>query len=518
MTKPIQTSTYVFRDLIEGGFLYVDKTEYIYELVRYGKGIYFLSRPRRFGKSLMVSTLEELFKGNRDLFHGLWIDQSDYQWQAHPVIRLDFSRNTVRTASALEQAIDFQLGKIAQGYGLTLQGFDYQSRFQDLIEQLAAGGKRVVILIDEYDKPLIDNLDRLEDAKQIRDTLKAFYTIIKAMDAYLRFVFITGISKFSRVGVFSALNHLSDLTMHPRFATAVGLTEAEIRENFQEYITAFAEKEGSTFDEFVAKMRYWYDGFCFAAECEQVYNPYSTLNLFDQQRFYNFWFESGTPNFLLKLIKDRGYDITQLQNLQLRELAFSTYEIDSLAIIPLLFQTGYLTIKGYEPEHRRYTLGHPNYEVEDAFSFYLLSAFSALEPAFSEDYLWQLIDALKANQLAQFFTVLDAFFANIDYDLHIKQEKYYQTIFYLIFLLLGLRISAEVKTNQGRIDAVVELDERILLFEFKLDDSAATALQQIKDTAYYQKYQLKGKKLTLVGANFDSSQRKISEWKTEDLP
>ncbi|MEZ4730850.1 MAG: AAA family ATPase [Caldilineaceae bacterium] len=518
MFRPLPVTTQTFRKIIEGGLLYVDKTQYLYELLRNPTGAYFLARPRRFGKSLLISTLEEAFQGNRELFQGLWLYQSDYHWKTYPVIRLDFSLNTVKTAAALEQVIDYYLERIAQQHGITVQGFDYQSRFQDLIQQLAQGGQKVVILIDEYDKPLIDNLDHIEEAKQIRDTLKAFYTVIKAMDAYVRFVFITGISKSSRVGVFSAMNNLSDLTMHPRFATALGLTEDEIKHNFQAYIAAFSAKESITLDEFLAKMRYWYNGFCFAAGCESVYNPFSTLNLFDQQRFYNFWFESGTPTFVLTLIKERGYDVTQLQNLQLRELAFSTYELETLSIVPLLFQTGYLTIKGYEPEIRRYTLGHPNYEVEDAFSFYLLSAFSALEPAFSEDYLWQLIDALSTQDFVHVFTVLDAFFANIDYDLHIKQEKYYQTIFYLIFLLLGLRIRAEVKTNQGRIDAVVELDEHILLFEFKLDDSAATALQQIKDTAYYQKYQGKGKKIIGVGVNFDSTQRKISEWKREELP
>ena len=518
MLRPLPVTTQTFRKIIEGSLLYVDKTQYLYELLRNPTGAYFLARPRRFGKSLLISTLEEIFLGSKELFQNLWLYGSDYQWQTYPVIRLDFSLNTVKTAAALEQVIDYYLGRIAQSYSLTLQGFDYQSRFQDLIQQLAQSGQQVVILIDEYDKPLLDNLDQMAEAKQIRDTLKAFYTVIKAMDAYVRFVLITGISKFSRVGVFSAMNNLSDLTMHPRFATALGLTEGEIKTNFHEYIAAFASKEGITPDEFLAKMRYWYNGFCFAAECESVYNPFSTLSLFDQQRFYNFWFESGPPSFVLTLIKERAYDVTQLQNLQLRELAFSTYDIETLAIVPLLFQTGYLTIKGYEPAIRRYTLGHPNYEVEDAFSFYLLNAFTSVEPAFSEDYLWQLIDALQLADFPHFFTVLDAFFANIDYDLHIKQEKYYQTIFYLIFLLLGLRIHAEVKTNQGRIDAVVETDTHIIIFEFKLDDSAMNALQQIKDTAYYQKYGLRGKRLILIGVNFDSTQRQVSEWKKEELP
>lgn len=215
MPKPVQASTYTFRHIIDGGFLYVDKTRYLYDLVHPGTGIYFLARPRRFGKSLMISTLEEIFQGKRELFKGLWIDQSDYDWQRYPVIRLDFSRHAVKNAATLEQAIDYFIGEIALHYGVTLRGFDYQSRFDNLIQQLAGDGQRVVILIDEYDKPLIDNLENLPEAQRIRETLKNFYTVIKAMDQYIRFVFITGISKFSKVGVFSAMNNLDDLTMDP---------------------------------------------------------------------------------------------------------------------------------------------------------------------------------------------------------------------------------------------------------------------------------------------------------------
>ena len=240
MPKPVQASTYTFRDIIENGFLYVDKTHYLYEMVRYGKGVYFLARPRRFGKSLMLSTLEEIFLGNRALFRGLWIDSSDYAWQRYPVIRLDFSANAVKSAANLEQVIDYYIEGFAQQYGITLRGFDYQSRFGNLIQQLAAEDKKVVILIDEYDKPIIDHLHDLPTASAIRDTLKNFYTTIKAMDRYLRFVFITGISKFSKVGVFSAMNNLDDLTMDPRFATALGITEAELRHDFSEHIADFA--------------------------------------------------------------------------------------------------------------------------------------------------------------------------------------------------------------------------------------------------------------------------------------
>jgi len=318
------------------------------------------------------------------------------------------------------------------------------------------------------------------------------------------------------VGVFSALNNLTDLTRDPRFATALGITENELTRDFQEYITQFADKDGITPDALLAKVRKWYDGFCFAEECEHVYNPFSTLQLFSTQRFSNYWFESGTPTFLIKLLKAQQYDVELLSDLRLRESAFSTYELEHLSIVPLLFQTGYLTIKDYDPQRRIYTLAYPNMEVEDAFLVHLLGAFSERDRGLNEDYLWRLIDALEAHDLEQFFAILQVFFANVPYDIHLKHEKYYQTIFYLIFKLLGLRIDAEVHTNQGRIDAVAELDNHIYLFEFKLDKSAEEALQQIKDHDYARKYRLKEKAMTLVGANFDSKERKVTKWLHEE--
>ena len=362
--------------------LYVDKTRYLYDLVKPGAGTYFLARPRRFGKSLMISTLEEIFLGNRALFKDLWIDSSDYDWQTYSIIRIDFSANAVTNAANLEQVIDYYVEGFALQHGLKLRGFDYQSRFGNLIEQLASSGKQVVLLIDEYDKPLIDNLTRLPQAVEIRNTLKNFYTVIKALDRYLRFVFITGITKFSKVGVFSAMNNLTDLTMSPHFATALGITEAEFAYYFPEHIAELAAKEGITNEILTAKVRQWYDGFCFVEACENVYNPYSTLQLFTQQRFANYWFETGTPTFLIKLIKERNYDMQPLDHLEVTELTFSTYEIESLDLVPLLFQTGYLTIKDFRRDKfgEIYTLSYPNYEVKNSFLTYLLSATKETNP------------------------------------------------------------------------------------------------------------------------------------------
>ncbi len=511
---PISTST--FRKIIEGNYLYIDKTKDIYQLVQQGTGAYFLSRPRRFGKSLLISMLEELFQGNRDLFQGLWIAGSDYDWEPHPVIRLDFSLYPAKTKSELQDNIKHYLSFIAKQYDITLTNGPHYAQFHDLIVTLSAK-KKVVILIDEYDKPLIDNLEDLERAKAIRDTLKGFYGLIKAMESHIHFAFITGISKFSRVSLFSDLNTLNELTLDARFATMLGITEAELRDYFQDRLPEFAAQENISVEELLACIRQWYNGFRFSRREADVYNPFSIMLLFEKFSFHNYWFESGTPTFLVKRLHQQNYDMQELKDLVVEELAFSTYDIDRLAIVPLLFQTGYLTIKDYNPKKQTYRLDYPNYEVENAFLTYVLDTFSNLEQGLSTSHLWRLIEALQTQDLDRFFTILKVLFANIDYDLQLNYEKYYQTIFYLIFTLIGLRVQAEVKTNAGRIDVVIEVAERIYLFEFKRDKSAAEALQQIKDQAYYQKYQLRGKAITCIGANFNMKTRTVDGWEVEDV-
>lgn len=517
--KPLPTGFHTFRDIINGGFLYVDKTRLIYELIRTPKGVYFLARPRRFGKSLLISTLEEIFLGNRSLFQGLWLYNSPYTWEKHPVIRIDFSQTAVSSAEELKHAIKTQLGWSAEENKVMLVEDEYHLQFVELVRKIGSE-KQVVVLIDEYDKPLINNLHNLNEAQAIRQVLKSFYGVLKGVDRYLRFVFLTGVSKFSRAqgapGVFSDLNNLDDLSMQPIFATLPGITAEELTTQLQDHIAAFAEKEGKVVDEMVAQLADWYDGFCFAVDgkslAPRVYNPYSTMLVLKYQRFANYWFDSGTPTFLINLLREQKYTLEEVQQRKVGELAFSAYELENLAIVPLLYQTGYLTIKGYDPEQRLYELGYPNREVEDAFLTYILGSFSSVEPGLNEAYLWQLIDALRAGDLAEFFAVLQIFFAQIPYTLQIKREKYYQTIFYLIFTLIGLRTHAEVTTNRGRIDAVVEVANAIYLFEFKLNGSAEDALTQIKTTAYYERYQRQGKALRLVGVNFSTRKRGVAQW------
>lgn len=516
MLKHLPTSTATFRKIIEGDLLYIDKTQFIYQIVSEPTGAYFLSRPRRFGKSLLISTLEEVFQGNRDLFHGLWIDGSDYNWNKHPIIRFDFSQEPSNSAEALEDAIYSYLAEIAEKHEIELVEGPYYRQFRRLIQDMAKE-KPVVILIDEYDKPVIDNIEDPVAAESIRDVLKNFYGVVKTMEQYVRMVFITGVSKFSKVSIFSELNHLEELTLDPRFATMLGITEEELTTYFAEHLQVFSEKEGLSVEDLLKKVEYWYDGFRFTSVDARLYNPFSTMNLFRKMSFQSFWFESGTPTFLIKLLHRDNYKIEEFSLLQVEESSFSTYEIENLEPIPLLFQTGYLTVKAYDPKTRIYTLNYPNYEVEDAFLAYLLDAFSYTSRGLGTSYLWRLIRALQEHNLEFFFEALKVLFANIDYDLQLDYEKYYQTIFYLIFKLMGLRIDAEVKTNRGRIDAVVELVDHIYLFEFKLDQDAAKALRQIQEHIYYEKYQLYGKPISCIGVNFNTKTRNVDDWEVKTL-
>jgi len=507
--KDLPIGIQTFQDLIEGNFLYIDKTEYIYQMVRPAKGVYFLSRPRRFGKSLLLSTLEAIFKGKKELFQGLWIYDQPFEWKEYPTIRIDFSKKHIGNSAELKEFIKLELQDIAEYYHIALVREHYDDIFAELIKKLAQIGK-VVLLVDEYDKPILDNITATETAKDIQDTLKAFYTVIKASDEYLKFIFLTGVSKFSKVGVFSGLNNLNDITMDENYSQLLGYTQKEVESNFSEGLIALAEKQKMTVDAVLAMLKTWYNGYRFSEIDKYVYNPFSTLLLFNKNAFKNYWFESGTPTFLIDLITENQFDVPSLQHLTVGQNAFASYEIGRLSPIALLYQTGYLTIKNIEED--LYTLGFPNLEVENSFLEYLSEAYSTVDKELTLRYIVGLVQALKTRNLEQFFENLKVFFANIPYTLNISLEKHYQTIFYIIFTLLGLRIQAEVVTNKGRIDIVIELADSTYLFEFKLNGTKEQALEQIKSNDYAQKYQGTTKQVILVGVEFDKVTRNVGEW------
>jgi hypothetical protein len=508
--KNLPIGIQTFSDIIQNDYLYVDKTEKIFDLVKNPKGVYFLSRPRRFGKSLLISTLNQIFKGEKELFKDLWIYKTDYVWEKHPVVRIDFSKKKAENKDDLKGFILYQLKNIADNYGILLDRDQYDEAFDEVLTKLSRINK-VVILIDEYDKPIIDNIENKELAIELREVLKGFYTIIKACDEHIRFVLLTGVSKFSKAGVFSGLNNLEDISMDTRYSSLLGITGYEMKTCFKEHIDRFAKTEEITNAELIEKITYWYNGFCFSKSCTKVFNPFSALLLFKKLDFGNYWFESATPSFLIKLMEEKKFDIKKMQDLEVREENLSTYEIEDLALVPLLFQTGYLTIKGYDDEFMTYRLGYPNFEVENSFQYALLRSYSYTE---TNGYLVSLIRALRNDDFETFFDTLSVFFADIPYDLHIEKEKYYQTVFYLIFSLIGLKVEAEVKTNKGRIDAVI-IDKDIYIFEFKFNGNKNKALSQINDKRYFEKYQGMGKEIYLFGVEF--ADRNVGEWVVEKI-
>lgn len=498
-----------FKDIRERDEIYVDKTRFLYELVKNG-GLFFLSRPRRFGKSLLISALNEIFLGNKELFSGLWMETSGYDWKKYPVIRVDFSGMKPFQPDDLKKGIISTLNNIAESYELTLKEEMYEFRFKELIQKLSIQGK-TVILIDEYDKPIIDHLENPELAKEMREILKGFYTVIKASDEYLRFVLLTGVSKFSKAGVFSGLNNLNDISMNQKYSTLLGITENEIKDNFGSYLESFTEEKNISKEDLLQKIRNWYNGYLFASSGERVYNPFSTLLLFENKEFRNYWFETGTPGFLINILKKTDFPLPDLESVETEADRFSVYDIENLDPIPLLYQTGYLTVREYSEEFGSYILGYPNFEVKNSFTNSLASAFSRNH---SDMPINSLIRSLRSRDWDVFFDGLREIFLKIDYDLRINQEKYYQTIFYLIFTLIGLKTSAEVKTNIGRIDTVID-DRDILIFEFKFSGTAQDALNQIKSKKYYEKYRSSSKEIFLFGAEFKD--RNIGEWIFESL-
>jgi len=515
MRKQLSTSIYTFRDIINENCMYVDKTEEIFQLVLKPKGQFFLSRPRRFGKSLTLSTLESIFLGEKELFKGLYIYDKDYDWKKYPIIRLPLNQMSSETADELDKKLCTNLGYIAEDNKLELEQFDAPSTFRELIRKMYNQSGKVVILIDEYDKPILDNILNRDEVLKIRTLLKKFYGIIKACEENIRFTFITGVSKFTQVSIFSDLNNLTDITMIQNFATICGFTQEECEHYFAEWIDENAVKNEMTREDYLAKIKFMYNGIRFSDKEVYVYNPVSFTNAMDYGDFKNYWFETGTPTFLLKLLAEQDYDIPQCENLELVSGTFSSYEIDKISIEALLFQTGYLTIKSFDKETEIYTLSYPNNEVRKAFVERLSDYFTPVGMAKTPSLIEHIRTALITNDMNDLFELLQVFYAKIDNSIKIKHEKYYQTIFYILFTLLGYRIDAEVNTNKGRMDAVIKTKSHIYIFEFKLKKTAQEALEQIKQREYFQKYLLDGRSLVLIGVSFNEATGEIKDWVIE---
>ena len=514
----IATDTYSFERIREGGFVYVDKTAILKTLADGSLGTqFFVARPRRFGKSLAISTLQCLFEGRRELFKGLAIEP-EWDWsKTYPVLKLDMGSCQAASVKDLWRKIDTLLESESRRLKTPLHGEDASARFRFMIEDLAASNpdRKMVLLADEYDKPLLGHLGR-EDVNDIRDALKEFYSVIKTCEGYQRFAFITGVSKFSKVSIFSDLNNLNEFSMDARVALLFGYTHEEVKANFPESLAALGEKLGLDAEATFAKLVKWYDGYRFHQDAQPVFNPVSIGKCLSSRQFDPYWFETGTPSFLLRMLER---DPVLLDDIEVSQTSFSVYEPDRPALMSLLYQTGYLTIKEarQDGEERVYRLGCPNYEVRKAFNESLSVEFSHLDTFDHSSLLNQMLAALRHDDVNDMLDALSCFFANIPANITVKREKYYQALFYAVFILIGARTSAECWTNRGRVDAVVETPCGIYVFEFKLNGTAEEALAQIKEKGYHEKYLRAGKKVTLAGVAFDADMRNLSDRKIEQL-
>lgn len=492
--------------LINEDCVYVDKTEIIYRLISTGS-VYFLSRPRRFGKSLTISTLAEIFTGNKELFKGLWI-YDKIEWKTYPIIYIDFSKIGIKEIGT-EKAIVSALNTVAGLYGISLKNKTPGLMFDELIEKTAKKGQ-VVILIDEYDKPIIDYIDDIPQAEKNREILKNFYSVLKGNDKFIKLLFITGVSKFSKVSVFSDLNHLDDITMDENYNELTGYTEHEIERYFSDYIETASQKFRFQPSALMNEIRNWYDGYSWNGNTF-VYNPYSLLNFFSKQKFEDHWFKSGTPTFLTKLIKKRNFDISRLEGITVTSDVFDKYELSNLETIALLFQTGYLTVKSYDMYTGEYLLSYPNREVRLSFERMLLETLSERTMGENAILLKDLTVALKENNIDRFIHLLKVVFKSITYPLIEKKENYYHSVFYLTIMLLGFDTETEVMTCDGRIDCVIKTGNYIYIVEFKLG-TAQEAIDQISRKQYALKYTGENKKIILIGIGFDVAQKNIGEY------
>ena len=522
-----------FEILRENNFLYIDKTQYVAQLLS-GR-VYFLSRPRRFGKSLFLSTLAAYFRGEKELFEGLYLAQAEEElarqskreaWQKHPVLYLDLNAKNFDTKQALIDTLERHLLNWEQEYNL-VQRFDApEDRFYDIIEQLyRSTGTRVVVLVDEYDKPLLQTLEKEQSElhETFRRILAGFYSVLKSCDQYIQFVFLTGVTKFSKLSVFSGLNNLNDISLDNQYAGICGITEEELRDNFLPEIEQLREELGYSEDAMFNKLRQLYDGYKFAIKGANVYNPFNLLKVFQKLSLGYYWFATGTPTFLAKKLQEFRYPLPDLDNnvrVKRIELENPHELVDDP--IQILYQAGYLTIKTYESDRERFMLGFPNDEVRYCFLELLLKVLYAQSALRALAELDLLEDEIRDGNLDTFMTRMQSFIAGMSYpttdELNLIEWNY-QMVFYLVFRLMGQHVHTEVHNIVGRADCVVELKDTIYLFEFKLWSSGSPedALVQIEEKGYATPYKSSGKKLIAVGASFDEAKRNIGAWKAKEL-
>ena len=519
ISKKLPNGIQSFEKLISENYIYVDKTEYIYNLIHSGAP-FFMSRPRRFGKSLLLSTLKAYWEGKKELFSGLKIEELEEDnpdaWQEYPVLYFDFNKKNFKRETAIEEMLNSHLIQWEKQYEIEAGDLPLEERFQNVIVGAKERtGKNVVVLVDEYDKPLLETITNKDLEEHNKDVFKGFFSILKSYDEYLKFIFITGVTKFSKISIFSDLNQLQDISLSKKYSNICGITEEELKTFFDKEIRELAEVQKMSVEECYAKLKRTYDGYHFSYDSEGLYNPYSIVNALADQKFSSYWFSTGTPTFLIDKLNEMEFDAKEFTsgNLYANEITLSDYRADNPDPIPLFYQTGYLTIKGYDNKFDSYLLEYPNEEVKYSFIQSLSPSYLHREEKtpldirnFGRDIETADLDGIK-NKLIEIF-------ARLPYS---NDEKYierdFQNVVYIVFMLLGQFVHTELHTAIGRIDCIVEADKYIYIFEFKRDESADAALSQIEDKHYADIYAADTRDLYKIGINFDSASRTISEWK-----
>ncbi len=512
-----------FEKIRRKDYLYIDKTELIYNLISTGE-YYFLSRPRRFGKSLLISTFYNIFRGKKELFNGLYIHDSDFEWGEYPIIVLDFNGISNTNSKILEEDIKITLNRILKQEEIepVSNNSSIQTFFTEIIDSIYEKYKTgIVFLVDEYDKPIISHIgkEELKIAEENRELLKDFYGVLKEsiVVSKTRFVFITGITKFSKVSIFSELNNLTDLTMKEMFSDILGITEEEINKYLTPYIEYFCSEKEFKCNELREELREYYNGYRFSSKDQRVYNPFSLFTALKYHSIENYWFETGTPTFLINLIKEQNINIPKYEKLEVSEALFSVYEISKLNVLPLMFQSGYLTIKDYDKRAQLYELGFPNKEVKVSFNENLYYEWSGIK----EDSKYKNVGIMiEDGKIDDAIDIIKSIYSEIPYTLMREDrlnESYFHTIFYLIIAASGVGISSEVLTSKGRIDIVIETRDRYYITEFKCNQDSGVAIEQIRENKYYESYKNRGKEVILIGINFSTEDKNISDYKIETL-
>lgn len=502
-----------FQKLRENEFLYVDKTAMVHHLVS-TQGYYFLSRPRRFGKSLLLSTLEAYFQGKKELFKGLALDQLEKDWKVYPVFHLDFNTGLYTNPEGLVSIIDEHLRYFEKNYDIEPNGFSLSERFKAIIRcAYEKTGQKVVILVDEYDKPLLEAIGNEPLQNDYRKMLKSFYGIAKTMDSYIQFAFFTGVTKFSKVSIFSDLNNLKDISLDARFVTSCGITEKEIVDYLDEEVGQMAEANGIDKSTCYERLKQQYDGYHFRENSVGVYNPFSLLNALDSQEFKDYWFETGTPTFLVETLKHTNYELENMTRDEVTADLLGSLDAIDTNPLPLLYQSGYLTIKNYNPRFMTYQLGFPNGEVERGFSRFLFRYYAPVRVEQSACIIKNFVLEIEAGQPEKFMSRLDSMFADQHYQIVGDAELYFHNVVYVVFKMLGFYVDVERHTSDGRMDMLIQTKDYIYIFEFKIDRSANEALTQIEEKQYAKPFETDSRKLYKIGVNFSSITRRIDDWK-----